>query len=175
LLLRLRKEDSGKVCIFSDEKLFVADALINRRNSRYLTSLPVSEVDESIRISLFSKALVKVMVLGVVASDSKKCPIIFVPDGKKVSADSYQALLHRNMMPWLSDTYPQGNYVFQQDGVPEHTVNSMQRFLEKNMAVQWSKEVWPLLSQLMAAISTKSKENISLYYFLPVSGLRIVK
>jgi hypothetical protein len=102
LLLRLRKEDSGKVCIFSDEKLFVADALINLRNSRYLTSLPVSEVDGTIRGSPFSKAPAKVMVLGVVASDSKNCPIIFVLDGEKVSVNSYQALLRRHMMPWPS-------------------------------------------------------------------------
>ncbi len=89
LLLRLRGEDSGKVCIFSMEKVFVANALINRRNSRYLTGLPVSEVDKNIRISPFSKAPPKAMVLGVMASDGKKCPIIFVPDGEKVIADSY--------------------------------------------------------------------------------------
>jgi hypothetical protein len=53
----------------------------------------VTEVYESVRISPFSKAPAKLMVLGIVASDGKKCPIIFVPDGEKVTADSYQALL----------------------------------------------------------------------------------
>jgi hypothetical protein len=72
LLLRLKKEDAGKVHIFSDEKLFVADALVNQRNSRYLTDLPVTEVDESVRISPFSKVPAQLMVLGVVASDGKK-------------------------------------------------------------------------------------------------------
>ncbi len=102
MLLRLRKEDSGKVCIFSDEKLFVADTLINCCNSRYLTSLPVSEVDGTIWGSPFSKAPAKVMVLGVVASDGRNCPIIFILDGEKVTANSYQALLRRHMMPWPS-------------------------------------------------------------------------
>jgi hypothetical protein len=51
----------------------------------------VSEVDEKIQISPFSKAPAKVMVLRVVSSDSKKCLIIFVPDGEKITADSYQA------------------------------------------------------------------------------------
>jgi hypothetical protein len=109
LLLRLKKEDASKVRIFSDEKLFIADALVNRRNSRYLTDLPVTKVDESMRISPFSKAPVKVMVLSIIASDGKKCPIIFVPDGEKVTADSYQALLRRHVIPWLSATYPEGN------------------------------------------------------------------
>jgi hypothetical protein len=143
LLLRLKKEDAGKVRIFSDEKLFVADALVNRRNSRYLTDLPVTEVDESVRVSPFSKAPAKVMVLGIVASDGKKCPIIFVPNGEKVTADSYQALLRRHVIPWLSATYPEGNYVFQQDGAPAHTANSTQLFIESNMAANWSKTVWP--------------------------------
>jgi hypothetical protein len=104
----------------------------------------VSEVDKTIRGSPFSKAPAKVMVLGVVASDSKNCPIIFVLDGEKVTANSYQALLRRHMMPWPCATYPQGNYVFQQDGAPAHTANLTQRFLEKNIVAQWSKEFWPL-------------------------------
>ncbi len=78
----------AKCVFFLDEKLFIGDALVNRRNSRYLTDLPVTEVDESVRISPFSKAPAKVIVLGIVASDGKKCPIIFVPDGEKVTADS---------------------------------------------------------------------------------------
>jgi AraC-like DNA-binding protein len=143
LILRLWGEDSGKVRIFLDEKLFVANALINRRNIRYLTGLPVSEVDEKIRISPFSKVPAKVMVLRVVSSDGKKCPIIFVPNGKKITFVSYQTLLCKHMMPWLSATYPEGNYVFQRDGAPTHTANSTQTFLEKNMAVHWSKVVWP--------------------------------
>jgi hypothetical protein len=105
--------------------------------------LLVTEVDESVRISPFSKALAKVMVLGVEASDGKKCLIIFIPDGEKVTANSYQALLRRHVMPWLSATYPEGNYVFQQDGAPAHTANSTQTFLAKNMAAHWSNVVWP--------------------------------
>ncbi len=116
LLLRLKKEDSSKVHIFSDEKLFVAIALVNRRSSRYLIDLSVTEVDDSVRISPFSEAPVKVTVLGLVASDGKKCPIMFLLDGEKVTADSYQALLRRHDIPWLSATYPEGNYVFKQDG-----------------------------------------------------------
>jgi hypothetical protein len=69
---------------FLDKNLIVADGLINRRNSRYLKDLPLSEVNKNIRISPFSKVPAKVMVLGVMASDGKKCLIIFIPDGQKV-------------------------------------------------------------------------------------------
>jgi hypothetical protein len=78
----------------------------------------VSEVDEKIRISPFSKAPAKVMVFGVVGSNGKKCPIIFVPNGKKITADSYQALLRWHVMPCLSTMYLEGNYMFQQDSAP---------------------------------------------------------
>jgi hypothetical protein len=66
-----------------DKKIFVANALINRRNNRYRTDLAVSEVDENIWISPFSKTSETVMVLGVMASDGKKYLIIFIPDSKK--------------------------------------------------------------------------------------------
>ncbi len=123
--------------IFSDKNLFIADALVNRSNSRYLTDLPVTEVDESVRISPFSKAPAKVMILGVVARGGNKCPIIFVLDSEKVTADSYQALLRRHVIPWLSAMYPEGY------GAPAHTANSTQKFIESNMVVHWSKMVWP--------------------------------
>ncbi len=61
-----------------------------------------------------------------------------------VTADSYQVLLCQHVMPWLSATYPEENYVFQQDGAPVHTANSMQRSLENNTAVQLSNAVWLL-------------------------------
>jgi hypothetical protein len=96
-----------------------------------------------VHISPFSKAPAKLMVLSVVASDGKKCLIIFVPDGEKITADTYQVLLRRHVIPWLSARYPEGNYVFQQDGAPVHTSNSTQQFIESNMAVHWSKMVWP--------------------------------
>ncbi len=105
--------------------------------------MPVTELEDSVQISPFSKAPAKKMVLGVVASDGKKCLIIFVPDGEKVTVDSYQALLCRHVIPWPSAAYLEGDYVFQQDGLPTHTANSTQKFLESNMAAQWSKMVWP--------------------------------
>jgi hypothetical protein len=36
--------------------------------------------------------------------------------------------------------------MFQQDGAPAQTANSMQRFRENNMVAQWSKEFWPPFS-----------------------------
>jgi DDE superfamily endonuclease len=146
LLNRLKKQDKMKVRIFSDEKIFTADAAVNRRNSRYLTGLPVAAVDPNIRITAYTKAPLKQMVLGVVGSDGQKCPPIFVAAGERINAAIYQELLRQHVVPWLKRTYPDGNYVFQQDSAPAHAARSTQDFLRENMASHWSPELWPPFS-----------------------------
>jgi hypothetical protein len=58
------------------------DVAVNRRYLMDLpvakVNIPVADVDPSIRISLKSKALLKQMVLGVVDSDSQKCPFFLL-------------------------------------------------------------------------------------------------
>lgn len=143
LLNRLKKEDAKRVRIFSDEKIFTTNAAVNRRNSRYLTDLPVGDVDPEIRVNAFAKNPGKVMMLGVVGSDGQKCPAVFVAAGERLDAAAYQDLLRRHVVPWLKRAYPDGNYVFQQDGAPCHTANSTQQFLEENMANYWPPTLWP--------------------------------
>jgi hypothetical protein len=93
------------------------DVAINRLNSRYLTDLPVADVDPDVRILPKSKATLKQMVLGVISSDCQKCPIVYVSAGKRVNANVYQDLLRKHVVPWIQRTYSGGNYVFQQDSV----------------------------------------------------------
>jgi hypothetical protein len=75
LINKLKASQPRQVQIFSDEKIFTVDVAVN---SRYLTDLPVADVDPDVRISPKSKAPLKQMVLGVIGSDGQKCPIIFV-------------------------------------------------------------------------------------------------
>jgi hypothetical protein len=81
-------------------------------------------------------SLAKILVIRVVASNGIKCPIVFMPDGEKVTADPCQVLLFQHVMPWLSSTYPEENYMFQQEGAPTDTANSTHRFIETNIAAQ---------------------------------------
>ena len=39
-----------------------------------------------------------------------------------------------------SPNYPEGNYVFQQDGAPAHTSKRTEEF---NLVAVWTKEMWP--------------------------------
>ena len=132
--------------IFSDEKLFHVDAQLNRRNSRYLSDKPVEEVDPKIKFNPVNKHPQKVMVLGVVGSDGQRCPIIFVDANEKISKAVYERLLDRDVIPWILRTYPDGQFVFQQDGAPAHTAGSIQRKLTEELGGAphfWRKEMWP--------------------------------
>ncbi len=83
-----------------------------------------------------------VMVLGVVASDGKKAPLIFFPEGVKVNIKAYQALLKSKMLPWLKRNYPNGNYIWQQEGAQAHMSKKSQEWLETNMPNFLNKTAW---------------------------------
>ena len=74
------------------------------------------------------------MVLGIVSSDGKTCPPIFIPTGLKVNTDVYIDLLKTKLLPWLRRNYPEGNYVFQQDGAPAHTSKRTQEWLATHLS-----------------------------------------
>lgn len=107
--------------IFSDEKNFVVDAVKNRRNDRYISTEALENVPDNVKHHVKTKSP---------TSDGKKCPIIFIPQGLKVNTAVYLDLLNEKVKPWLEKTYPDGNYVWQQDGAPAHTSRTTQEWLQ---------------------------------------------
>ena len=134
----LKKQSSDTVIIFSDKKLFTVDQAYNRRNSRAV--VPSGTKPPPIMKTKFPQ---KVMVLGIVASDGKKCPPIFFEAGLKITAKVYMDVLKKKVLPWLKRTYPRGNYVFQQDSAPAHKAKVTQAWMEKNFAAYWPWALWP--------------------------------
>ena len=137
------KTNSKKVRVFSDEKLFTVDPVLNRRNDRYLSDKKAADVDPSIKYSQKGKHSSKIMVLGVVGSDGQKCPPIFTSANEKINQDKYLEMLRQHVLPWLRRAYPGDMYVFQQDGAPAHTAEKTQDFLKSTMADVWTKDLWP--------------------------------
>jgi hypothetical protein len=137
-VLRYIKNHGSTVKIFSDEKIFTVDAVLNRRNDRYLAK---STVD--VKGTFRTKHPAQVMVFGVVASDGKKMPTFFYKPGEKVGADAYYKVLRYHVLPWLKANYPEGNYVWSQDGAPSHTANKVQKFCKANFADFWPADFWP--------------------------------
>jgi len=81
--------------------------------------------------------------LGVVASDGKKMPPYFFKTGERVGANSYYKVLRYHVLPWLKANYPEGNYVWTQDGAPCHTAKKVQKFCKDNFADFWPASFWP--------------------------------
>ena len=82
------------------------------------------------------------MVLGIVASDSKKCPPIFIKEGVKVNAQVYQKMLSHNVWLWLKATYPNRNYVFQQNSAPAQKAKTTQTWMKRILANYWPWTIW---------------------------------
>lgn len=142
-LLNWMRSNPRVVRIFSDEKTFSVDAVINRRNTRYISKHADDDVPDAVRLHKKTKHPASVMVLGLVASDGRKCPPIFVPTGSRVTAAAYQELLRSHVLPWLQHHYPDNGFVLQQDGAPPHTANSTQNFLREAGVQFCPKTLWP--------------------------------
>lgn len=132
------KKCRKSVIIFSDEKIFTVDAVVNRRNDRYLAK---SKAD--VKGTYRTKHPAQVMMLGIVASDGKKMPPYFFKPGERVNADAYYKVLRYHVLPWLKTNYPECNYVWTQDGAPCHTARKVQSFCKSNFADFWPANFWP--------------------------------
>jgi transposase len=125
-----------KIC--SDKKIFTVDQVYNRRNDRYL-----AESIEEVKGVYRTKHPAQVMVLGVLASDGKRMPPYFFGANEKVDTDVYYRVMRYHVLPWIKANYPDGNYVWQQDGAPAHTSKKIQKFCQDNMVNFWPKDFWP--------------------------------
>ena len=137
-LYQLKKHKSGTVRIFMDKKIFTVDQAHNYHNDRV-----VVKKGAKAKPKFKTKHPASVMVLGIIASDGKKCPPIFIKQGVKINAQVYQRLLRYNVLPWLKATYPAGNYVFQQDSAPAHKAKTTQEWMKRNLANYWPWTLWP--------------------------------
>ncbi len=88
-LNRLKKGKKDKAIVFSDEKFFIVDRVVNSRNHRYIAFVNPEDIPDHIKYCPVSKHPQGVMVLGVVSSDGNVCPPIFIPQGLKVNAQAY--------------------------------------------------------------------------------------
>ena len=70
-------------------------------------------------------------------------PPVFISSGVRINPDRYLDILKDKVKPWIQANYPEGNYVFQQDGAPAHTSRRTQEWLDANLQELWTKDMWP--------------------------------
>ncbi len=127
------------VNLFSDEKRFMVDRVINKRNDQY-TDLGEAPMPESVKLSAKTNYPQGIVVLEVIHSDGKACPLPPSPEGLKVNAALHQRLLKKNALPWVVSNYSNKVVVFQQDGAPPRTAKSTQAVLAQPISF-WDKSL----------------------------------
>ncbi len=110
LVNHLKGIDAGLVILFSDEKFFTLVQYHNRHNSKVV--LRQGEQSD-LRIHEVMQRPAGVMFFGVVASDSKVAPPIFVEPGIKINSAVYQEILRQELKPWVDGNYTPASFIFQ--------------------------------------------------------------
>ena len=84
-------EDPGMIWFFSEEKNFVQDQKVNRKNNRWLCKGP-----DEVRTTMHTKFPASVMVLGVVSNEGDVMPPHFFTEGLRVNAAAYTEVLEKS-------------------------------------------------------------------------------
>lgn len=142
ILLRDMRSRKEVPTMFSDEKLFMIEAIHNTQNDRVLART-LKDIPDVHRIVTRRQKPPSVMVWAAVMSDGKKMPLIFVEEGLKVNKDVYLNMLQSQVLPWFQNEYRNKPYVFTQDGAPAHTARIVQQWCTENFSGFWSKDMWP--------------------------------
>lgn len=140
-LLEWRQQNPDKVILWSDEKWFFTTKPFNRQNTRFL--LRIRDPDNKKRIIRVRKSPTKVMVFGLMASDGKVMPPIFIPAKESINTECYLTRIMPAVRDWIRRTYQPGQAVFMQNGAPAHTSNRTQAWIQENGIDFWHKEMWP--------------------------------
>ena len=125
------------IIIFSDKKLFVVDGCPYAK-----THCVVPEGTEALPI-LRTKHPASVMMLGVVGSDGQKMPPYFFEKGLKINTKVYLKVMKKVVFPWIKQTYPEDNTIYQQDSAPAHGAILTQKWCRENLPDFIPKEMWP--------------------------------
>lgn len=131
-------EEPGMLWFFSDEKNFVQDQKVNRRNDRWLC-----QTSEEVPTVMHTKFPAAVMVLGVVSSEGDVMPPHFFRQGLRVNAAAYTDVLETVVKPWITAVARGRPYVFQQDSAPSHTAHTTQEWMANNFHDHVTPNMWP--------------------------------
>ncbi|WKX94524.1 hypothetical protein Q1695_011645 [Nippostrongylus brasiliensis] len=125
-----------RLILFTDEKLFTVEEVLNRQNHRvYAKSNPHVAVSRSSHPA-------SVMVFAGVTADGKT-PLWFVPKGVKVNSQNYLDLLKEDLLPWARSHFGSRSWTFQQDGAPAHRAAAVQERCNDNFPDFISLQEWP--------------------------------
>ncbi len=122
LLNRIKHQYAGKVVIWPDEKYFTLAQYCKHQNDQVtLRKGEQHHAPDDVRYVGLDHCSAGVMFLGIVASDRKIGPPIFLPKGLKVNSEAYINILRHRVKPWIDRNYALDPRFWQQDGASAHT------------------------------------------------------
>ena len=141
LLTRLKSVDTENI-VFSDEKIWTIEEKYNNQNT-HVYSISRETIPE--KFKHVEKALhPKSVMVWAGISVRGKTNMVFVPEGVKINANSYQNLILSKHVRDISKSFMKGqDWLFQQDGAPAHTAKINQKWLSENIPDFISKDKWP--------------------------------
>ena len=141
LLLNRFTAEKVKNIIFSDEKDFTLEVARNRQNDRVYGKRKRDIAPNRLyhETSRFTK---KVMVSAGVSWKGKTRIQFIDTECTKVNSESYTNLLEIGL-PDCRRLYPNGDWVFQQDGAPAHSSKTTQEYLDGATPDFIRKDEWP--------------------------------
>ena len=141
LLLNRFTAEKVKNIIFSDEKDFTLEVARNRQNDRVYGKRKRDIAPNRLyhETSRFTK---NIMVSAGVSWKGKNRIHFIDTECTKVNSESYTNLLEIGL-PDCRRLYPNGDWVFQQDGAPAHSSKTTQEYLDGATPDFIRKDEWP--------------------------------
>ena len=111
--------------LWTDEKLFIVQAIHNHQNDRIW--IPNKDMVPVERCSSFRRQKPSsVIIWAGVTSTGLKTPLIFIDEGVKINQTIYRWMLEEKVIPWVQETVGEEGITLQQDGATSHTAKAVQ-------------------------------------------------
>lgn len=151
---RLVKKKSFGSILFTDEKVFTIERIVNRQNDRQLLRKSAGFIQNFLlfhtNYEFSGKNLVlhrhfpKSVMVWAGISKNGKTPLVFVERGVKINAETYQNQILRDVViPWSRQHFENKPWTLQQDWAPAHSARSTMDFCKINKINVWNKTLWP--------------------------------
>ena len=140
LLLNRFTAEKVKNIIFTDEKDFTLEEVRNRQNDRVYGKRKRDIAPN--RLYREKSRFTKKVSAGVYWKGKTRIHFIDT-EGTKVNSESYKNLLEIGLLPDCRRLYPNGDWVFQQDGAPSHTSKTTQEYLDGATPDFIRNDEWP--------------------------------
>ncbi|KAI6648783.1 hypothetical protein LOD99_7046 [Oopsacas minuta] len=122
-----------KQILFSDEKLFTVQQVLNKQNHRILVTDKSTLPESTFRVSRTQKPASVMVWAGVTATG--RTPLIFIPQGVKINRSVYRESILENVLKrWAQSHFGNDLWVFQQDSAPAHKDKATQMWCKTNFA-----------------------------------------